>query len=517
MSQLVYRSNLSSAQIPLQTSEFGRSVIMSRGDQNYVAPITSKADSDKGVGVPQIYYAHNVMPSNYGYQSVDFSTQLPAADSFEFDYAFDLVASTGEKAYLAVLKTGELYVANSSTGYQWSKLILTFPAGKTVTKTETSGVTYFGVESVGVYSYDFTAEEPLVEATLIGLSETETNGFAITDFLGVFSCKGYLLVYSHDTVAWSSLIDPLDFTPSLATGAGGGSIEGARGPISKCVGFSQGFFVFTRVNGIVAMASGNERYPFNFRAIPNCGGLSDLNLCSEETEDSSVFAITTFGLQKITALKAVTMLPELTDFITGKSFEDFDSSVNLFSKVTLANPMVKRIAFIGGRYLIVSYGIETLTHAIIWDTALQRMGKIKFDHSHCFLYGFLDADSGAMPQKQIAFLQADGTVKTLDFYSTTAKDSVALLGKFQHVRVRHLKLHSVELESIDSDGDFTLFDLPTLDGKTFLPAVPGYLITKAAETRKYLFNVIGVNHSILCKGAFKLNSILLTYSNSGAR
>ena len=72
MAQVTIRANLSSVQVPLLTEEFGRSVIVRQQDLNYVPTVTSKADADKDIGIPQVYYGHNIMPTSYGYRSVAF-------------------------------------------------------------------------------------------------------------------------------------------------------------------------------------------------------------------------------------------------------------------------------------------------------------------------------------------------------------------------------------------------------------------------------------------------------------
>ena len=67
---------------------------MRQQDLNYVPTVTSKADIDKDIGIPQIYYAHNVMPTNYGYHSIAFSTQIPAVSGINtFSQCFPLVSS----------------------------------------------------------------------------------------------------------------------------------------------------------------------------------------------------------------------------------------------------------------------------------------------------------------------------------------------------------------------------------------------------------------------------------------
>lgn len=75
-------------------------------------------------------------------------------------------------------------------------------------------------------------------------------------------------------IAWSSLIDPTDFTPSLVTGAGGGAVQGAKGDIVCCVSHTIGLVIYTNQNAVAAPTSGNARYPFNFRELVASGGIA---------------------------------------------------------------------------------------------------------------------------------------------------------------------------------------------------------------------------------------------------
>ena len=122
MAQVVVRANLSNVQIPLLTEEFGRSVIVRQQDINYVPTVSSKADLDKDIGIPQVYYAHNVMPTNYGYRSIAFANQISGLGITTFQQVFNLLSISGQKAFLAVNSDGTLYVCHSGIGYAWNAL-----------------------------------------------------------------------------------------------------------------------------------------------------------------------------------------------------------------------------------------------------------------------------------------------------------------------------------------------------------------------------------------------------------
>jgi len=598
MAQITIRANLSAVQIPLLTEEFGRSVIVRQQDLNYNPTVASKADVDKDVGIPQVYYAHNVMPTNYGYRSVSYSTQIAAlAGISSFNQVFNLLSVAGAKAFLAVNNDGSLYTCHTGTGYAWQLTsgyykaavtegtntgtgylvsgrtykdagahvyLITFTSatafnvkkngvadgtgttateyitadakntfqinsGSTafiagdnftyttsaatftgaVTKCALSGETYIAVEAQGIFQYDFTTNQ-LVWRLAAGIEASAISG--------VTGSNGYLIVYSSDFVSWSSTIDPLDFIPSLSTGAGSGSIEDAKGPIRRCVGLTSGFLVFTAANCVAAIFGQNIRYPFTFREVPNAGGISDLSLVTDEADSTAVYAFTTHGLQQISTQKAAVVLTELSDMLTGKRFEDFNTELLQFNVQNLLTPIKKRVEFISGRFLIISYGTTSFTHAIVYDSALQRFGKLKAEHTSVFQYGFLDADDADTPKRQVALLNSGGQVQTVKFAAgLVSEDSVVLLGKFQYIRQRTLQVETFELETVEENTACDVYDLITLDGKTFLTPVAGIPVATAGLTRKYRFRNTGMNHSFLVKGTFRLNSVLIAFNVHGTR
>lgn len=598
MAQVTIRANLSNVQIPLLTEEFGRSVIVRQQDLNYNPTLASKADVDKDVGIPQVYYAHNVMPTNYGYRSISYSNQIAPLGIDTFSQVINLLSISGAKAFLAVTTDGSLYVSHVGVGYVWTqitgfmkatytegtntgtgyiasvsvlngsaadvylvtmtsatafqvkkngvneatgttgteyvsangKMKFTLNSGTTafvagdnftltlsaatflgaITYVPLSGETYIASEGNGIFQYDFTANT-LIWRMAVGIEPAQ--------LLGIAGANGYLIVYSIDTVTWSSTIDPLDFIPSLSTGAGGGSVEEAKGPIRRIVSLTSGFIVFTAANAVAAIFGQNIRFPFTFREIPNAGGISDLTLVTDEADSTSVYAFTTHGLQQISTQKATNVMPELSDMLTGKRFEDFDTGTLTFSTQNLTNPLKKRVEFISGRFLVISYGISSFTHSIIYDTSLQRFGKLKIDHVSAFQYGFLDADDADTPKKQIALITKNGQVKTVEFAAgVTSDDSVIFLGKFQYMRSRVLTLENVELETIDEGAALTIYDYATSDGKTFTGTpISGWDTGLTGLTRSYNFHNTGMNHSLLAKGTFRLNSMQLTFTVGGDR
>lgn len=77
MAQITYRANLSAKSFPFLSENFGRSVMVGQYDNNFVRQVVSPEDQDKDIGIPQLYYCHNVMPASSGFQSVGYTGILP--------------------------------------------------------------------------------------------------------------------------------------------------------------------------------------------------------------------------------------------------------------------------------------------------------------------------------------------------------------------------------------------------------------------------------------------------------
>lgn len=504
MAQITYRANLSAKSFPFLSQNWGRSVIVPQYDNTFNRQVASTEDTDKDVGIPQIYYCHNVMPHQQGFQSVGYTTlQTTAGGGKVFTDIFLIRESSGNQAYLGITSAGDFYIQYAGS---WTYKA-TYTLGD-VTVAYVSGVTYIYISGIGCYKYNFTLGT-FSSVTLTGLDPTQ--------ILGVTYSAGYLLAWTTSSLAWSSTIDPTDFTPSLTTGAGGGAVENARGTIVACVAHTQGFIVYTTNNAVAALYSGNSRYPFNFREIVASGGLKHLDQVTYDANSGNHYAYTTSGIQLISTSQTQTILPELTDFISGKLFEDYDEATDTFYSTSLTATMQKTVAMISDRYLVISYGISSLTHALVFDLISRRWGKLKIPHVQCFEYSIPSVSVIETPRESIAFLQSDGTVKVVDFsVSSTASSGVIALGKYQFVRQRMLQVDQICIENIYQSSPFSVKLLTALDGKNTVSSVPDLLESNGLY-RSYGARAIGINHSLLLKGGFSLTSVELIFNIHGKR
>lgn len=513
MARVPYRANLASLAFPFLSEFSGRSIMVKQIDQNYISNTNSltRDDLDKDMGIPQIMYCHNVIPSAQGYQSVSYSTLIAGLGGVTtFAGQCSVIDSTtSQRAYIGFTAAGDFYYSLDPY-YSWTSMG-SFPAlaGKLHTTAYINGVTYIYFATVGCYKFNFTTHT-LDSVTLTGLTAANV--------LGIVSCQGYLLAWKKDALAWSSLIDPTDFTPSLATGAGGGSVQGAKGDIVCCISHTIGLVVYTTQNAVAAPTSGNSRYPFNFRELVGSGGLASRDLVTWDAVTGNHYAYTTSGMQSVSLQQSTTVMAELTDFLAGSVFEDFDTVTRTFTITPLLAVMKKRTALISDRYLVVSYGINSLTHALIYDIVSKRWGKFKQDHIEVFEFSLLAAEVVETPRRSIAFLTASGEVKVVELDTRDQNaDGVVFFGKYQQIRSRNYVLEKVDVENVPEFATtFQCADFWSMDGKNITGIDDGYLATNLGLLRSYNFHREAVNHTLYFRGAFHLVSLVID-GHVGAR
>jgi len=515
MADVTYRGNLKAASFPFLSELFGKSVIVRGQDNNYVQGLAAKEALDSSVGVPQIYYCHNVIPTDSGYKSVSYDTlvesERPITSGFE--QRVTIRDSAGNSGILATDAVGNCYMLETGSVVWSSPSTPPTPsavAGKRVTAAFVSGVTYIYFAGVGCYTYNFTTN---------AMSSVTLTALVAADILGLVGAQGYLIAYSVDSVAWSSTVDATEFTPSLTTGAGGGQVEGVRGVIVTVEEVFSGLIIFASDNAVAMQASGNPRFPFQFTAIPGAGGLSNPDYTTSDTGNGTVYAYTESGVQSITLRGAQLVFPEVTDFLSGSLFEDYNELSDELELTDASGTEVKkRITLISDRYVIISYGLQKLTHALYYDIAYKQWGRLKVEHSNCFEVIEYQSAATELPKKSIAFLTSSGAIKVMnsDIVNPNA-NGVMLLGKFQYVRTRVLQLQGVEFENVNQGDSFTLLDLPSLDGKNLQAAIAGYLAQSTGKFREYKFHNTAMNHTLVAKGAFSAVSFQLTFNVGGGR
>lgn len=319
-------------------------------------------------------------------------------------------------------------------------------------------------------------------------------------------------------IAWSSTIDPTDFIPSLVSGAGGGQVEQAKGNIVTCVASPTGFVVFTTQNAVSAVYTNNSRYPFNFREVLGSSGIDNIDQVAYAANSNLVYAYTSSGVQAIGTQQAQTILPDVTDFLSGQVFEDFDETSSQFTRTILTAELKKRITVISDRYLVFSYGITTYTHALVFDMAQKRFGKLKKTHATLLEYENIANTPIEISKNSIALVTNRGEFNVVNFTPRPNGNSygVLLLGKYQYVRPRFLQLDEITVENVSNTSTFVCKILSSFDGKNQIVSTPAVLEV-AGKLIQYGSRAMGLNHSLLLIGNFNLNTVVLTFNTCSKR
>jgi len=479
---------------------------------------SQSVDTQDEVGIS---YCHNVMPTEYGYNAVGMNLTVagitPSGTMIDVREIFSLDRSP---FYLGMDDVGRLYTRLVGSSSSWRALADTFPIvsglyptfdSKDCTVATVNGISYIMFSTLDrflVMNYN-QATHIMTAPTLSTITLSATRGLV--------SANGYLIAYGTSAVAWSSTIDPTDFAPSDVTGAGGGNIPDIKGAIQFCVTNSLGFLIYAQGNIVAATYTGNVLYPFKFREVKGSEGGVSINQTSFGANEEFQFAYTKAGLQTIISSKAETILPEITDFLSGDIFEDYDSATNTFTESDVSpNVLQKRLTYISSRYLVLSYGIGTTTatrfsYALILDTSLNKLGKIKVAHTGCAEMQRSTVDAA---NNCVAFIAANGDINTVDFTGDNMTDSVLMLGKLEQTYSRLITVQELEVENVPTGKEITVSDRVALDGVNPVDT-PLVEYSRAGNLRTYKMLLTGKNHTFTFEGEFNLVTALLKYTLAG--
>jgi hypothetical protein len=508
MAQGTYSIDLNGAAFPMLSEQQSRTVIG-----------TNAADAEGAkVGVA---YCHNVMPSLYGLDSVGYLESIPKIADLpsgaEVRDVRIIYGSLKTRLHLTWDTLGNLYILKPNSS-AWQKITVSLLpesiisigslAPSNISIGTVNGTSYIMYSKVACFIYDEAASK---------LIQVELDGIEVATVIGLVASSGYLILYTDLAIAWSSTIDPLDFVPSQVTGAGGGNVAGLAGKIEFCTYNSLGILIYTEANIIAGTYTGNAQYPFKFREVEGSQGGISLDLVAYEANSASQFVYSKAGIQAITSQRSETILPEITDFLAGRRFEDYNEITEKYelTNIPLNQAMIKKIKFVASRYLIISYGLpgSNFTHALVFDSILRRMGKLKLVHTDVFE---LIGTQPEVSKESIAFLLSDGSVKTLDFSTKSEGSGVVILGKLQFSRSRLLSLLTVDIENVAEESPIKVSSQLSLDGKNF-SVVQGVPSLVDPNVRVFNFRATGINHSLVIYGVFNLVTVLVTFTLNGRR
>jgi hypothetical protein len=534
------RFNLKAAKFPMLSQFFGPSTsIRSNGDTDYiVTDAYSGVAANDELGIAQPVYMHNVMPVSHGYQSVDYKTILDNTcnEQDSFDQIIQLEDYNGMNHLLSPAG-GQNFISSDAEVWRSTQLPTDIRFSGDVSFAHVRQETYVCYKNQGVFKYD-PISKTLQPVTLIGLDSDQVAG--------ITSAVGILIAWTTDTIYYSSFEDPADFTPSLRTGAGSASLVPLRGQIVAALPHTSGFIVYSTKNAVYAQATSDLAYPFNYTEVTGSAGIISPRHVASDTTFSLHYAWTKAGMQTIRQNEARLVFPEITDMLTCGYIEDyinsFDGEMRIGSEVLNPNhpvvqqaatsqcpnnlvklshdsPLEIRINVVASRYLAISYGIQKLNHAIIYDIGLARFGKLRIPHTDVFTYERPESFGEDNARKSFGFLQHDGTIKVLEFaLNKPATDSVFLFGRLSLNRASMTLLDEVHLGGLfDPSGTLTLNIILSIDGMTLMEDIYAIPTHATDSMKKYGLRITGMNHILKLMGTFSLSSIEAVMFEGGSR
>lgn len=524
-----FRLNVKAAHFPLLSSYMGRSVAMrSPDDSDYVVTdsYTGTSANDE-IGLGQPIYMHNVMPVSHGLQSVGYKVELDNSDNSKVDFDQALILrSRNETRHILVPARGANYININGTTWSDTSSPGDIKLGGFVTRAYVGQRTFVCYQQQGIFEYD-SDSHLLRPITLTGATDSE--------FAGICSSNNFLLAFTSDTIFYSSIIDPLDFVPDLSTGAGSSKITFLRGAIVAVLPIHNGFVLYSTVNAVSAYWTGELSSPWVFREIPSSAGIVSPEHVSADSNYGNHFAWTTSGFMQIGKEAAVINAPEVTDYLTcgrledyigeinsaGQGTEDlvadcmaaekqlnFNSDPNGLKNYSYEGQLKIKLAFIGTRYLAISYGINNkLTHILVSDLALKRWGKLRIAHTDVFEYQNPAVEGRFDVKESFGILQANGTIQSVDFrLSTRATDSILMFGRIQHSRANMTTLYATELTGIIYKNTQVRW-IPSFDGSTLLPEYGPVCIMHNDNMIKSAGRFTAANFVLKVTGGFSIATI----------
>jgi len=228
MAQVSYRGNLSASEYPLLPEQMGASVIVAGYDHTLSRYVDSNESRDSSIGIPQVYFAENVLPTKGGLSSIQFRYVRDESDigdpSVYLWGHFDVpIYGTDGGMY-----AGQLYTDSELSTDVFPQLVVYTPATDTVVVTRkfvefpgtpvrelgwtkaasiiqpissayVQGRQYVCVRGMGVYLVR-------VSADAIMLDQVELLGLDALELEGIVGANGYLLAYTKNSVAWSTTL-----------------------------------------------------------------------------------------------------------------------------------------------------------------------------------------------------------------------------------------------------------------------------------------------------------------------
>lgn len=505
------------------------------------------SQTDQMEAKPLMLWMTNMVPTKQGMASTSELPQvsiaalpvgLPTIDSSIELKPFIVFDGTGASTYCMYLD-GK-FLSFSPTIGKWVEVATATAGTAHPTEAFLRGKTYLHHKEAGLLTF----------AAGFGSTTVETlSGVVVGLLKGITTTSNYLIAWDDDTIYWSSPSDPLEFTPvvaTVATGAGSARIQQVRGTIVTCLPSTDGITIYTTKNAVSMVFSNNSARPWIWREVRGSTGVLDSAYVSAEANSNTHFVWTTSGLQLIEGTKATIIFPEISDFLGGDEFNRIAASDNTLESV-IAPSIAIAVNFVSNRYLCISYG-EVDAHKefiLIYDTALERWGRIKSDHLavfaftdpelvsdttydmltlgmdqytdvKCSYWKVTDRKNSISPST-LAIVKPDGSINKIEL---TRNDTVGrkedqdsngelLIGDIKVSRDKQCLLSTIQLYGEFDEATLTV-ETESTNGK--VPTIP---FPDPKVTGKFLSTASGDSHKLRINGKFTISNVVLSLLQTG--
>lgn len=542
MATQTFKAALNTHAFPFLYEQASRAVLIAQQDVVPRVQNPSYAGSAENIdwNTIQPLFMENVIPIARGLMSVGFSEQLPAASPAVTDFdQLILIRDVVNSNALFSPGKGKNYVYSNSTGVwtSYSPFAFNFTL---VTKAYVDGRTLIGYERTKVVEYD-PAVPDVVTRVL-----TLPAGMAISDIRGIAGASNYLLAFTETEILWSTPTNILDLADTNL-GAGRQTPVDLKGVITAILPIAGGFLIYTTENIVAASFTDSAAVPFRFREVQNSAGVSSPEQVTGDATAGGHYCYGSAGLQVVTLQKAETVFPDVADFLVSKILESWNPTTKSIDKTILATSFQPKLQYLGSRYLFISYGSTSthFSHALVYDTALDRWGKVKIDHVDIGLlplealgssnryftleenYAFYDLAYEDLQQEigtiaglrqNFGFLGVTGSTALLLAEPATETDKGTLvLGHIQVLRDRLVTFQSAEFDELRDFPAPVITLLGSHTGNRRNQTYTPVLVMTSDDYQKYGGRVTYKNFDIAIEGRFAMTTSIIGTTIHGKR
>jgi hypothetical protein len=547
MATTKFKLALNAANYPMTYRQASRSVLDRGPDVQFPGNSNFFGSADSvDYNTIQITFCENVIPIPKGLQSVGFLEEYPpySIPVTDFDQLMLVRSSVGSNVSFSPARGKNYVYSDANAGWISYDAFVLDPLYKNVTYGYVNGRTLIFYESTKLVEWNPVG--PSVDT----LTLTLPAGFDISDIKGNSAASNYHLLYTDIDILWSTITDVLDFADT-DLGAGRQIPIDLRGRITSVRPIAGGFMIYTSENVIAASFTNDASRPFAFREVQNSGGVNSGEQVTGEANAAGHYTYGTAGIQLVTLQRAETVFPEAADFLISGELDVWNPSTKAVDTDTLSQAMVPKMQYLGNRYLFISYGPgnrpgpDMYTHALVFDTTLQRWGKLKIDHTDINLlpldslggplryyqlkyeYDYYDmqyaqlvypADPPPGFRQNYGFLQNDGTVLLMiTDMEALLGGGVVLFGRCQLRRSRLMTLQKTEIEGLQLTPTPVITALGSSTGAertSVTTLVPSQQTDAFTETKSRLTSM---NFDLAVEGGFQLTTFIVEATNHGTR